>query len=169
MPSRTHQTQKRAAPPGPFDRYLDEHAGAVLAYLRSTVGRDAADDVFQEAFIAALRAWEPGLPAPGPGWIFRIAHNKAIDHHRAAARRPLSLAEPPEPAASDPDRLEAADLRRQVAALADGQRAAVSLRFFADLSYREVGVALDCSEQAARRRVADGLATLRDRYPKELR
>ena len=165
MPNRTDAGA--GATNGPFSRYLAEHGTAVLGYLRSSVGPGEADDVFQEAFIAALRAWEPGARAPGRAWIFRIAHNKAIDHHRAAGRRPLSFAEPPEPAHTDADRLEAADLRAQVAGLPEGQRAAVGLRFFADLAYRDVGDALEISEQAARRRVADGLSALRGQLEKE--
>jgi RNA polymerase sigma factor (sigma-70 family) len=151
----------------PVARYLDAHADAVLGYLRSLLGPDDADAAFQEAFIAALRAWDRQPPMVGRAWIFRIAHNKAIDHHRAAARRPLALAELPEDGRRDSDRLEAADLRAAVGGLAEGQRAAVALRFFADLSYAEIGSALDCSEEAARRRVADGLGALRARLPKE--
>src|SRR6266516_3731801 len=48
-----------------------------------------------------------------------------------------------------------------VANLPEGQRAAVVLRFAIDLRYREIGDALECSEDAARRRVHDGLRNLR--------
>jgi RNA polymerase sigma factor (sigma-70 family) len=48
-----------------------------------------------------------------------------------------------------------------VAELSDAQRDAVALRFAADLSYREIGEALQISEPAARRRVSDALAALR--------
>jgi RNA polymerase sigma factor (sigma-70 family) len=48
-----------------------------------------------------------------------------------------------------------------VAELSHAQRAAVALRYAADLPYREIAAALDCSEEAARRRVADGLKQLR--------
>ena len=48
-----------------------------------------------------------------------------------------------------------------VASLSETQRAAVALRFAGDLAYREIAVALECSEDAARRRVSDGLRELR--------
>ena len=48
-----------------------------------------------------------------------------------------------------------------VASLPDGQRSAVALRYAADLPYREIAAALECTEQAARRRVADGIKALR--------
>jgi RNA polymerase sigma factor (sigma-70 family) len=52
-----------------------------------------------------------------------------------------------------------------VAELPDSQRAAVLLRFAVDLRYREIGAALDISEEAARRRVSDALRTLRSAVP----
>jgi RNA polymerase sigma factor (sigma-70 family) len=42
------------------------------------------------------------------------------------------------------------------------QRAAVALRYVGDLRYREVARALECSEEAARRSVHEGLKVLRD-------
>ena len=41
----------------PFQTLLDEHAGDVMAVLRGAVGRDDAEDCFQETFLAALRAY----------------------------------------------------------------------------------------------------------------
>ena len=54
-----------------------------------------------------------------------------------------------------------------MAELSEAQRAAVALRFAADLAYREIGEALGCSEEAARRRVADGLRELRRTIDRE--
>jgi len=51
----------------------------------------------------------------------------------------------------------------RAAELSAGQRAALALRFAADLPYREIGAALGTSEAAARRRVHDGLEALRER------
>jgi RNA polymerase sigma-70 factor (ECF subfamily) len=50
-----------------------------------------------------------------------------------------------------------------VGELPAGQRAAVLLRFAVDLRYGEIGNALGCSEDAARRRVHDGLKALRQK------
>ena len=101
-----------------------------------------------------------------------IARRKAIDHHRARTRRPQPAGdELPEVAA--PPRAEGAlgdldgEVWSAVAGLSEGQRTAVALRFGADLAYREIAVALECSEAAARRRVADGLARLREEIERE--
>lgn len=132
----------------------------MLSFLRAMVGPDEAEDCFQETFIAALRAYGRMDGLHPRAWVMTIARRKAIDHNRARARRPEPRASLPEAAAEEEDGL-GGQVWVAVAALPEGQRSAVALRFAADLPYREIGAALDCSEAAARRRVADGLAALR--------
>jgi RNA polymerase sigma factor (sigma-70 family) len=136
----------------------------VLGFLRAMVGPNDAEDCFQETFLAALRAY-PRADGRNPrAWVLTIARRKAIDHHRARSRRPEPVADP-QPVGADAaiDGLGGGEIWEQVAELSAGQRAALALRFAADLSYREVGTALGTTEAAARRRVHDGLETLRDR------
>src|SRR5258708_17730382 len=66
--------------------------------LVASVGRDEAEDCFQETFIAALRAY-PRLRAGRRehnlrAWVLTIAQNKAMDAHRSRTRRALPLARP---------------------------------------------------------------------------
>lgn len=148
--------------PAPFQRLLDEHADAVLRFCRASAGPVDGDDLFQETVIAALRAY-PRLRHDGNlrGWLLTIAHNKALDHHRARARRPVPVPVPAdEPAAPPPERPDEA-LWAAVAELPRRQRSAVLLRFVGDLSHREIATAIGTSEDAARRSLADGLAKLR--------
>ena len=157
-----------AEPLPPFQVLLDSHADTVQGVLRGLVSPSDVDDCFQETFIAALRAY-PRLEYGGElrAWLLTIARRKAVDHHRARARRPVPLAEPPEQA-TEPDlngAAEAEALWALVAALPEGQRAAIALRYAGELRYREVAEALGCSEEAARRRVHDGLRALRRRGP----
>lgn len=148
--------------PPPFQQLLDAHRDAVWRLCLASVGPDEADDAFQETWIAVLRAL-PSLrdTANVRGWLLTIAHRKALDEHRARRRRPVAVGaagdEHPaaEPAVRD-DELWAA-----VRALPQGQRAAVTLRYAGDLRPGEVARVLGISEEAARRRVADGLARLR--------
>lgn len=151
----------------PFQELLDDHAGAVWALLAGMVGADAADDCFQETFLAALRAWPQADHGADPRpWLLTIARRKALDHLRRT-RRELAVAEVPELPAREPGAHERLASRAgfvgALAALPPGQRAAVGRRFLCDLSYRCIGRELGCTEQAARRRVADGLRTLRGR------
>jgi len=155
--------------PRPFQAFLDEHRRPVLAFLRSMVGPADADDCFQETFMAALRAYET-LDGDNPrAWVMTIARNKAIDHHRAAGRRPVpkgdDLPDMAAPTRPEPD----PGLWQEVAALPDRQREAVALRFAADLRYREIARAMDTTEEAARRSVHEGLKKLRDRVGEEQR
>jgi RNA polymerase sigma factor (sigma-70 family) len=145
----------------PFQRFLDEHRDAVWRFAVASVGRQEADDVFQETFLAALRAY-PRLRAGSnlQAWVMTIAHRKALDHHRARARRPAPGAVA-EIAVHDPDGRDE-ELWAAVRALPPKQRAAVTLRFAGDLSHAEVARALGCSEEAARRSAHEGLKRLRE-------
>jgi len=150
----------------PFQSFLDEHRSAVLAFLRAMVGPDDADDCFQETFMAALRKYDSLDGANPRAWVMTIARNKAIDHHRARARRPLPKAELPEAVAPAPPERNP-ELWEAVAELPEKQRAAVTLRFAADLRFREVAVAMETTEEAARRNVHEGLRKLRGHFPSE--
>jgi DNA-directed RNA polymerase specialized sigma24 family protein len=149
--------------PPPFSAFLDAHRDAVHRFLVAYVGPDEADDCFQETFIKALRAYPRVVDDGGlRAWVLTIARRTAIDAVRARARRadPLADPEPPPvdgtPAPGDPG------LWGAVRALPPRQREAVALRFVGDLGYRQVGEAMGCSEEAARRSVFEGLRRLRE-------
>ena len=153
----------------PFQAFLDEHRTPVLAYLRAMVGPSDADDCFQETFMAALKSYETLDGANPRAWVMTIARNKAIDHHRAARRRPVpkgdDLPDVPAPARAERD----PELWSAVSELPERQREAVGLRFAADLRYREIARAMDTSEEAARRSVHEGLKKLRQQVREEER
>jgi RNA polymerase sigma factor (sigma-70 family) len=145
----------------PFQQLLDRHSGEVFRFLVASVGPVEAEDAFQETFLSALRAY-PGLRNASNlrAWLFQIAHRKALDVHRSRARRPLPVEHLPEQIAA-PDGTGEPALWRAVRRLPDKQRTAVFLRFAADLDYAQIGMALECSEPAARQNVRAGLATIR--------
>jgi RNA polymerase sigma factor (sigma-70 family) len=149
--------------PPPFQTFLDAHRREVLAFLTAVAGPDDAEDCFQETFIAALRAYDrlrgnSNLRA----WVLTIAHRKAIDAGRARARRAVPTdAVPEEPTTDRAMGEEEPELWSLVRGLPPKQRAAVAHRFVAGLSYAEMAPILDCSEEAARRSVHEGLTKLR--------
>ena len=156
--------------PPPFQALLDAHGAAVHRFLVASVGPSEADDCFQEACIAALRAY-PRLAHTDNlrGWLLRIAQRKVIDAHRARARRPISVPVTPEvggiAAGPPPEAIDGQPaVWAQVRALPEKQRVAVFLRSAAGLSYAEVAEALDCSQDAARRNVHEGLKRLREEW-----
>lgn len=157
---------KKPADKPPFQILIDAHADAVARFLRGMLAADDVDDAVQETFLAALRSY-PGFDGSSPrAWLLTIARHKAIDEHRVSSRRPDALVEPDAIEASSAGHAGNEDgaLWAAVAALPPKQRAAIVLRFALDLRYREVGEALGCSDEAARRSVHEGVGSLRDQY-----
>ena len=150
----------------PFQSFLDEHAAVVRRVLVAAVGPEEAEDCFQETFLSALRAYDRLRPDSDPrAWVLTIAHRKALDAHRARARRAVPVegagedvpsAPPPPPAAERDGALWA-----RVRALPPKQRGAVVHRVLLDLPYAEVARIIGGSEEAARRSAHDGLTRLR--------
>jgi RNA polymerase sigma factor (sigma-70 family) len=145
----------------PFQRLLEEHRTDVYRFLVASVGRQAADDCFQETFLSALRAYPRLRDASNlRGWLFTIATRKALDHWRGERRRPLPVEQLPEPVA--PEQPEGdAELWTAVGSLPPMQRAAVIHRYVLDLPYAEIADALGISEEAARANTYEGRRKLR--------
>jgi RNA polymerase sigma factor (sigma-70 family) len=151
----------------PFQALLDEHRVDVYRFCVATAGRAEADDCFQETWIAALRAYPKLRRAENlRAWLFRIAHNKAIDLHRSRGRRPVPVASVPERgAAAHAAQIDAdaePELWRAVRELPPKQRTAVFCRTVLGMPYDELARLLESSEDAARRNVFEGLRTLRE-------
>jgi RNA polymerase sigma factor (sigma-70 family) len=142
----------------PFERFYECHRVEVLAFLRRRAGRDRADDLFQETFLRALRAY--GRLEHGENlraWVLTIAANALID----AGRRERPTAElSAEPADVDV-RPAVEELAPLTNALPPKERAAVVLRYGYDLDYDAIGAALGSNEQAARQAASAGVRRLR--------
>lgn len=175
----------------PFEAIVAEHGQVVMRVCRALLGPVEAEDAWSETFLAALRAYPQLRPGSNlRGWLVTIAHNKAVDQIRARVRVPvpaggsgtegvsgagggrgdgrqerrttLGGSQPgPEPGLDH-------ELHGALAALPPKQRGAVVYRYLADLPYAEVAALLDCSQPAARRSAADGIASLRRHYGKEV-
>jgi RNA polymerase sigma factor (sigma-70 family) len=147
----------------PFQTVLDEHREDVYRFVRALVGANEADDCFQETLMSAIRAYPKLEPeANVRAWLFTIARNKALDEHRARARRPVPVAEAESGGSVALAEEGDEELWVAVRSLPPKQRAAVVLRFVNDFSHRDVARVLDCSEEAARRSLHEGLSKLRE-------
>ncbi len=75
------------------DRLFRDEAGRLIALLTRLLGPShlaLAEDVTQEAFIAALRKWpHDGIPGNPSGWLLQVARRRALD----ALRRERALEE----------------------------------------------------------------------------
>jgi RNA polymerase sigma factor (sigma-70 family) len=142
----------------PFERFYESHSGEVLAFLRRRAGRDRADDLFQETFLRALRAY--GRLEHGEhlrAWVLTIAANAVVD----AARRERPTTELSIEPAGEDERPPIEDLATLTDDLPPKERAAVVLRYGYDLDYDAIGAALGSNEQAARQAASAGVRRLR--------
>jgi RNA polymerase sigma factor (sigma-70 family) len=145
----------------PFQVFLDAQRETVFRYLVAMIGPVDAEDVFQETFISALRAYPRLRPDSNlRAWALTIANRKAIDAIRARKRRAVPVADVPEVAVRD-GRPEDHDVWSAARNLPASQREALLYRFAADLPYSDVAEALGTSEEAARQRVSEGIRQLR--------
>jgi RNA polymerase sigma factor (sigma-70 family) len=149
----------------PFERVVERHGATVLRVCRAVVGPIDADDAWSATFLAALTAY-PRLPADAnvEAWLVTIAHRKAIDVTRAAARRAMPVESVPDVASSPGADVRDLDLWAALAALPSKQRKAVAYHHLGGLPYAEVAELLGGSAAAARRAAADGIAVLRRTY-----
>jgi RNA polymerase sigma factor (sigma-70 family) len=141
----------------PFERFYEAHRDEILAFLRRRLGRDRAEDAFQETFLRALRAY--GRLQHGEhlrAWAYTIASRVALDE----LRRRAPAADVAEPTAED--ELPAyAQLEHLAADLPPTERAAVVLRYGYELEYADIGAALGSNAEAARQAASSGVRRLR--------
>jgi RNA polymerase sigma-70 factor (ECF subfamily) len=152
----------RAQHPSAFDRLYERYHRRIWRYLARVAG-NAAEDLFQETWIAAARnahlLCDDSAPLP---WLFTIAHNKYRNGARAFARQSsmraaLAAAPTAEAAAVD----ETVHLQRQMAKvqaalarLPEAYREVVHFSLIEGLDAGEVGTILGCSSDAVRKRLS---------------
>lgn len=142
-------------------------APRVGGYIRFRVA-DATDaeDLVGEVFRRVVSGPAPVDPAARPAWIFRVAHNVVVDHHRR--RRfpllPITATDRADDAPSLPERLIRDERMRATDAamrrLPGRQRAAIYLRFYEDLPYETVATVMGIPAVTARSLVFRGLKRL---------
>ena len=81
-----------------FDALYARHRGGLYRYVIRHCGRPGiADELFQEIWLSAVRARSSYVPAAKfTTWLYRIAHNRLIDHWRATGQVELVTAGSPD-------------------------------------------------------------------------
>lgn len=146
-------------------RYKDAVFGLCLGFMRN---RADAEDMTHDAFIRAydnLRRYH--LDKRFSTWIFTIAAN--LCRNRLRYRKNHPVVEPPRhmPGGSDPASIVANEdrqkrIQKALSALPYGYRAPLVLRFYNDLSYREIGEILGIPEGTVKTRIHRGKAMLKE-------
>lgn len=130
--------------------------------VRRVRDHDTAMDVVSDTFLKALRAFSGDSSATAPareiaGWLFTTATNLIIDMMRSSRRRDVLVCEVPDrvsdewcPAEAVIDRETSRELQGHVAALRDGRRRVVELRFWGELTIKETAAVMGRSETAVK-------------------
>lgn len=136
--------------------------GSLSLYCRD---RYLAEELAQDALVRVVSNWSAVRQLGSPsGWAHRVAFNLANSYlrrrlaERRASRRLSARTAVHQP---DPDTSTAVAVRAAVAALPRRQRAVIVLRYFADLSVREVSELLGCPEGTVKTLTARALTALR--------
>ena len=133
----------------------------------------AAEDIAQEAFIAAIRALDRfDRRRPFGPWLHRIVVNRSIDWSRARkARREIGESPAfPEPAAPEVDLAGLADSDRVIGALRSlgpDHRAVVVLRYLLEYTPGEIAELLEVPRGTVNSRLRRGLNALAGTLPEE--
>jgi len=155
-----------------FAQLYEEHFDKIYRYLALRIGNEMeAEDMTQQVFLKALRSissfrWK-GVPFSA--WLFRIAHNQAVDYLRKKTKRaavPLdeSLADSDDTPQSAAERkLDAERLLSATSQLTEAQREVISLRFTSELSIAEVSRVMGKSQGAVKALQHSAIVALRRR------
>jgi RNA polymerase sigma-70 factor (ECF subfamily) len=159
----------RAGDAAAFEELVRLHLRAAysVAYAVTNDSNDA-EDVTQDAFIAALERLDEVDPDRFSGWLLRIVRNRALNLRRSqSVRSAKPLAEAVDArSTSDPQRdadrsILRDDLSAAMRELTETQRQVVMLHDLEGYRHREIGEVLGISEGASRFHLSTARAALR--------
>ena len=150
-----HAAVPAAGPTPGFGAFYAEHYTGLVRLAGLLSGSaDTAPDLVQDCFVRLHAHWD-SVREPLPYVRRSVVHACASHHRRVAVARRHPPVEP------RPAELGADELEDALAALPARQRAAVVLRYYADLSDADIARALHCREGTVRSLVSRALADLR--------
>ena len=138
-----------------FDILLERHKQSVYSYIYFTVrNKELAEDIFQETFIKAIVTIKQGRYTESGkfrAWISRIAHNLIIDHFRQEKNEnTVSNDEAPIDLLNNPSLCDCtiedrmiksqitSDVRKLISYLPDSQKEVLEMRYYQDMSFKEI-------------------------------
>lgn len=161
-----------------FDVLLRRHQARVFSYIYSVVkNRDVADDIFQETFVKAIMTIRQGRYAESgkfSAWISRIAHNLIIDYYRQEKSENTLSAD--DECVDVLNRREHSDtciedvmvneqihddVRRIIDALPVNQREVLMMRYYKDMSFKEIADVTNVSINTALGRMRYAILNMR--------
>ncbi len=138
-----------------FDELLERHKDRLFMYIYHSVKNDdVANDIFQDTFVKAITTIKQGRYVENghfPAWITRIAHNLIIDYYRQVRAENLQSTDD-----TDTNILNRKDLadvtvedtlittqihndvRKLIKALPASQREVLVMRYYRNMSFKEI-------------------------------
>ena len=159
-----------------FDELYQRHRAPLYRYLvRQCRDAAAAEELFQDIWANLVRARTTyTVTARFATWLYRLAHNRLIDHYRRQAPAALVSFDdddnaPPEPAAAASDepqsayesRQQAARLLELIEALPEAQREAFVLQHESGMSIEDIAAVTGVTRETAKSRLRYAMSKLR--------
>lgn len=158
-----------------FEQLYRRHRNAIYRYLRWQCHQAAvADELFQDVWLNVVRARDRyAATARFTTWLYRIAHNRLIDHYRKQKGLPESYADDCAPdelgddGGNDPLQLsnraeQAKHLQECLQRLPEAQRECFLLREESGLSLAEIAEMCECGRETIKSRLRYALNSLRN-------
>lgn len=161
-----------------FDTLLHRHKSRLYSYIiRIVKNKDLAEDIFQETFVKIIMTLRQGRYIESgkfSAWLSRIAHNLIIDHFRQEkAENNMSSDDEDTNLLNRRDLCEEniedimvndqikADVRRIIDALPDPQKEVLVMRYYNDMSFREIAETTGVSINTALGRMRYAILNMR--------
>lgn len=161
-----------------FDTLLRRHQQRVFNYILHIVkNKDLANDIFQETFVKAITTIKQGRYTENgkfPAWISRIAHNLIIDYYRQEkAENSVSCDDDEVDLLNRRDLCDEniedvlvteqihTDIKRIIKALPKNQREVLVMRYYRNMSFKEIADATKVSINTALGRMRYAILNMR--------
>lgn len=161
-----------------FDILLERHKDRIYTYIfRIVKNRELTDDIFQETFVKIIMMLKQGRYTENgkfSAWLHRIAHNLIIDYYRQErVENTVSTDDNETDMLNRRDLCETnvedwlvenqihTDVRRLIGALPEPQREVLTMRYYRDMSFKEIAEATGVSINTALGRMRYALLNMR--------
>ena len=149
-----------------YEDYYDRIANYVYVRIGD---KNEAEDIASEVFLKALKSIksyeEQGIPMQA--WLFKIAHNMVVDHLRKVSKiktvslDTIEVKDENDPAETAEMQITIESIKKTMEQLTPDQREVLQLRFFGELSSREVADIMKKTDGSVREMQSSALAKLR--------
>ena len=133
-----------------FDELLERHKDRVFMYIYHSVkNEELANDLFQDTFVKAITTIKQGRYVENghfAAWVTRIAHNLIIDYYRQVKNENLQSTDDDESNILSESTIEEnlvtsqihSDVRRLIRTLPESQREVLVMRYYKNMSFKEI-------------------------------